>query len=85
MTEFCHRHNSSKTFPTNPRDFYEAFRHLLYDDAHKIVFCFVPKNGCTNIKGLLAALNRGTLLNLSKKDFNKIKVCMYAVKASFVS
>ena len=33
------------------------FKHLLYDDKRRIVFCYVPKNGCSNIKRMMLILN----------------------------
>lgn len=33
------------------------FKHLLYDDSKKIVFCYVPKNSCSNMKRMMLILN----------------------------
>ena len=33
------------------------FKHLLYDDSRKILFCYVPKNGCSNLKRMMLILN----------------------------
>ncbi len=47
-------------------------KHLLYDDSKKIVFCYVPKNGCSNMKRMMLTLN-GTLspITNSKELYNR--------------
>ena len=39
---------------------YSYNRHLLLDDKHDILFCFVPKIGCTNLK-LLVFVSQGII------------------------
>ena len=39
---------------------YSFNRHMLLDDKHHILFCFVPKIGCTNLK-LLVFVNQGVI------------------------
>lgn len=43
--------------PSNPVALTNVLQHLLYDDSKRIVFCYVPKNGCSNMKRLLLILN----------------------------
>ena len=57
VEQFCERENYLSILPSNPEDLSTLFTHLLYDDSKKIVFCYVPKNGCSNMKRLLLILN----------------------------
>lgn len=57
VEQFCRRGNYLSILPSNPEDLSTLFTHLLYDDSKKIVFCYVPKNGCSNMKRLLLILN----------------------------
>jgi len=43
--------------PNNIFELDILFKHLLYDDKRRIVFCYVPKNGCSNMKRMLLILN----------------------------
>lgn len=36
------------------------YRHILTDSSHKVLLCYLPKNGCTNLK-LLFYVNQGLL------------------------
>ena len=47
----------SAYFPENDVELDILLKHLLYDDRKKIVFCYVPKNGCSNMKRLMLILN----------------------------
>lgn len=70
VDEFCKRHNLDDIkyhIPTPTRDQYGkdntmfAFnRHMLLDDKQQILFCFVPKVGCTNLK-LLMFVSQGII------------------------
>lgn len=43
-----------------PQDNYtqrELNHHLLYDDSKRIIFCYVPKSGCSNWKRMFSVLN----------------------------
>ena len=53
VDQFCSEH----TVPLKKGELNTLLGHLLYDDTHKIVFCYVPKNGCTNMKRLMLVLN----------------------------
>ena len=57
VNRFCHRHYMSSQLPSSPEELSHLFSHLLYDDSKKVVFCYVPKNGCSNMKRLLLILN----------------------------
>nr|XP_061814961.1 carbohydrate sulfotransferase 12-like [Nerophis lumbriciformis]XP_061814962.1 carbohydrate sulfotransferase 12-like [Nerophis lumbriciformis] len=37
----------------------EVLRQLLVDDEHGVIYCFIPKVACTNLKRLFLALNHG--------------------------
>jgi len=58
----------------------DLFHHLLYDDSKRIIFCYVPKAGCSNWKRMFAVLNgteQASNLNRSKphilKNVNKLE------------
>ena len=34
----------------------DLFKHLLFDDKYKIIYCFIPKTGCTKMKTLFLLL-----------------------------
>ena len=38
--------------PPNSTELQLLYRHLIFDDQRKTMFCFVEKNGCTNMKRL---------------------------------
>ena len=66
VDKFCQKHNLQHlkysipvphTSGTNP---YAFKRHVLLDDENKVLFCFVPKVGCTNLK-LLFFVTQGAI------------------------
>jgi hypothetical protein len=58
MEKYCLGNgNSIGNLPSTPQSLTTLFTHLLYDDSKRIVFCYVPKNGCSNMKRLLLILN----------------------------
>ncbi len=55
---FCQHHtHPPSTLPLEDIELDSLFKHLLYDDSRKMVFCYVPKNGCSNMKRMMLVLN----------------------------
>lgn len=60
MIEFCTKHESGPEVLSGAyynRSQEILYSHLLYDDRHRIVYCYVPKTGCTNMKQAFAVIN----------------------------
>ena len=59
MHEFCAEavDHIDPELPSSPDELNTLFQHLLYDDSHRMVFCYVPKNGCSNMKRMMLVLN----------------------------
>ena len=57
MAQFCVQNNYSGEMPQNNYTREELVHHLLYDDSKRIIFCYVPKSGCSNWKRMFAVLN----------------------------
>ena len=67
---------------------YSFDRHMLLDDKHKILFCFVPKVGCTNLK-LLVFVNQGLIkrseLLKARDAVNQVKLEAVMAQHSFMT
>ena len=57
MAQFCIHYNHSVDLPQDNYTRQELYHHLLYDDSKRIIFCYVPKSGCSNWKRMFAVLN----------------------------
>ncbi|CAH2307316.1 carbohydrate sulfotransferase 12 [Pelobates cultripes] len=63
LRKFCA--NSSFDFPTKERSFDDIpnreLDHLIVDDRHGIIYCYVPKVACTNWKRVMIVLSESLL------------------------
>ena len=60
MEEFCGKYKPELQLVTDlyyNRSQEMLYSHLLYDDHYRIIYCFVPKTGCTNMKQAFAIMN----------------------------
>ena len=58
MDRFCSRHGWAhlrNTLPEDAAQRVELNRHIIYNDTLRVVFCFLEKVGCTNLKRMLFA------------------------------
>ena len=71
MAQFCIQNSHLAEIPEDNYTRQELHHHLLYDDSKRIIFCYVPKSGCSNWKRMFAVLN-GTVkaddTNRPRKD-----------------
>lgn len=55
MDSFCskHDHLHKLSLPLDASQRNELYRHLIFDDKEEVIYCFVEKAGCTNMKRLM--------------------------------
>ena len=56
IDKYCRKHGLTETLYTLPQNKTQKellYRHLIFDDRRKSLFCFVEKIGCTDMKRLL--------------------------------
>ena len=56
------------------------FKHLLYDDKRRLVFCYVPKNGCSNMKRTFLVLNGFLPASSSKLRYRPLEALLSKVR-----
>ncbi|XP_077462327.1 carbohydrate sulfotransferase 12-like [Stigmatopora argus] len=54
--------------------------HLIVDDKHKIIYCYVPKVACTNWKRVMAVLSQSLLSPKTGKPYTEVA----AIPADFI-
>lgn len=55
IERYCYKKNKLADlyeFPTEQYEREQFDRHMIFDDTHKSILCFVEKNGCTDMKRL---------------------------------
>ena len=67
VNQFCECFKYSSKLPKDRNRKGGLSHHLLYDDSKKIVFCYVPKAGCSNWKRMFAVLNGTEKANNNKR------------------
>uniref|UniRef100_A0A673GMM9 Carbohydrate sulfotransferase n=1 Tax=Sinocyclocheilus rhinocerous TaxID=307959 RepID=A0A673GMM9_9TELE len=78
IRELCSA-NSSFNFPGKFKTFDQipskALGHLIVDDRHGVIYCFVPKVACTNCKGIMIVLSQNlkTVWTLRQLMHHKLK------------
>jgi hypothetical protein len=53
IAKFCSSHEEARQVDMN-----QAYKHLMYDDKYKMLYCFVPKGGSTSVKPVFQYLHR---------------------------
>ena len=85
MEEFCAKYHHFHREPRLPtlREGDDLYRHLIVDDKEKVIFCFVEKSGCTDMKRLMF-VNMGLLpkVTISWKWVDNTKYLETALKKS---
>lgn len=76
MKRLCQNYNfqHEQKYPFGDK-LLEFNRHLIFDDQRKVIYCFVPKIGCTNMKRLM--LYMGGHLPLSTLDWPWVEDSIY--------
>ena len=69
-------YNKVKSKPLHPATWL-PWRHFLYSDTHKALYCYIPKIACTNWKWIMHVLENAQLDSLRLISRNKIHHLKY--------
>lgn len=58
MEKLCHRYSHRPPPSPGTYDHSLLVTHLLYDDAKRVIYCYAPKTGCTNMKQSFVLINK---------------------------
>ena len=72
VNHFCKHFNYSSQLPEDRNGRDGLYQHLLYDDKAKIIFCYVPKAGCSNWKRMFAVLKGTEKANNTKRPSSHV-------------
>ena len=64
MKQFCSQHGLNRKYQK------KVLQHLLFDDDHKVMYCYVPKAGCTMMKTAFLMLQKLFTMDELEKSIN---------------
>ena len=78
--DVCKRHKLGNSLEDILNDEF-TMNHLHYSDEHKLLFCLIPKTGCTNWMRILMVLNKRLTASAALK-MDRVKLQRMAVDYS---